>query len=137
MQVNFQQPEPTLSQNETIVKPAIKSQNSYTVSQDLRIPVEDQRLVAVPAKVGYDVPVYNYKYIPVEQQTCTPCCGCEGSLKVSNYTNLYAYGEKERKSPWENPEDQQYDWTDVVKRFERKYGKGTFDISLLNNGRGD
>lgn len=57
-------------------------------------------------------------------------------MKVSNYTNLYSYGEKERKSPWENDDDQEYSWTDVVARFERKYGKGTFDTSLLNDGRG-
>lgn len=135
LQVDFQQPQPVLTENEKIVRPAIESANQYTLQHNLAIPVEDQRLVATPAKVGYDVPIYHYQYVPVQQEECVPCCGCAPKTTVSNYTNLYAYGEKDRKKPWEQ-EESQYDWTDVISKFEQKYGRGTFDISLLNDGRG-
>lgn len=90
--------------------------------------------MATPAKVGYDVPVYNYQYVPVQQQGCkNGCCGCTGKVTVSNFTNLYQYGEEipEDKYAQKKPT---YKWSDVVRRFGVKYGNDTFDTSLLDQG---
>lgn len=93
LQVKFVEPEPEFTQNQKISRPAIESQNQYTIQHNFPVPVEDQRLVATPAKIAYDVPVFNYQYVPVEQKSCSPCCGCNGKVTVSNFTNLYQYGE--------------------------------------------
>lgn len=101
LQVKFQEPEPSFSQNEKIVRPAIDSQNQYTIQHSFPIPVEDQRLVATPAKVGYDVPVFHYQYVPTQTKDCQPCCGCNGKVTIENSTNLYQYGEKRPENKWE------------------------------------
>ena len=65
MLVNFDQPQPTVTQKETIYRPAIEQVDQHQTYGTLNIPVEDQRLVATPANVGYDVPKYMYQFVPV------------------------------------------------------------------------
>lgn len=65
MIVNFDQPKTIFSENKKIVKPLQEEANKYTINHNLRIPVEDLRLVAQPAKVGYKIPVYGYEYVDV------------------------------------------------------------------------
>lgn len=64
MIINFDEPKPVFKENKPITKKQEES-NSYTVNHDLKIPVEDQRLVATPAKVAYKIPVYGYEYVDV------------------------------------------------------------------------
>lgn len=42
------------------MRPAQEMNQQYTLQHEFGIPVEDQRLVATPAKVAYDIPVHHY-----------------------------------------------------------------------------
>jgi hypothetical protein len=64
--VQFEEPKPSYRENEKIVKPDIQTRKDLTVQHTLPIPVEDQRLVSIPAKVNYDVPIFRYEYVPTE-----------------------------------------------------------------------
>lgn len=76
VQVQFNEPAPVFRKNETIMRPAQEVNQEYTFQHEFGIPVEDQRLVAAPAKVAYDIPVHHYQYIPVYSQGCVPANGC-------------------------------------------------------------
>lgn len=76
LMVNFNEPAPVFRTNKKIVEDEVNSTNSYQYQHNLDIPVEDQRLVATPAKIGYKIPVNHYQYVPIFSQGCVPCCGC-------------------------------------------------------------
>lgn len=118
VQVQFNQPDPVFKQNEKIVLPSQEVQQHFTLQHQFAIPVDDQRLVATPSKVAYDIPVHHYQYIPIYSQSCVPCCGC--LPEPSNEQLAVERIQRDR-------------WNEVLRKFSQKYGRDTFDASALNN----
>lgn len=63
--INFDETKPEFKENKPLIKPQQSEANKYTVNHDLKIPIEDLKLRATPAKVGYKIPVYGYEYVDV------------------------------------------------------------------------
>ena len=126
--VNFDEPEPTFRTNEPEIKPEISESNQYTMYHDLDIPVEDQRLVASPAYVDYNVPKYRYEYVPVIQDDCVPTCG-------GNNGSAMTAEKAARLRRWYGNGAQ--DWANVLDHFGGKYGYETFDGSMLHDPKAD
>ncbi len=121
MIINFDEPKPVFKENKPITKKQEES-NSYTVNHDLKIPVEDQRLVATPAKVAYKIPVYGYEYVDVQQEGCDPCCGC--AIDVVDEINMNGWGDY-RPVKKQEDKNNNFEFSDVARAFNAKYGKGT------------
>lgn len=85
----------------------------------MRIPVEDQRLIATKANVEYSIPVYGYEYVD-EEEKCDPCCGCDTSIDIYNETNLYGWGDYVPLPVKENKP--KFEMKDVLKAFNKRYG---------------
>lgn len=123
MIVNFNEAQPKFLENKPIVNDLVEEANRYTINHDLRIPVEDQRFRATPAKVNYKIPVYGYEYVDVQEEGCDPCCGCE--IDIYDEINLNGWGNYRPVKKDEEEHKEKLDFKDVMNAFNRKYGKGT------------